>query len=544
VVGIVRHGLTLAAALRSRRRDDERGLVLVFVAMFLVVLLVITAIVVDLGNARQQKRQAIAAADAGALAGAQTIGSATPTPSGCPDANCSAAYYTASSASLRPSNVTTFAAARSSCTLDPVLSGETCYHYTSGKAAVEVKSPYNYNGTADSTMLHVKICWSSPTPFARVIGTSSLNLCATSTARNDGLNQGSGGAPGATADCYTEDNFADSSDTPTIYVFNPGDYPDVGGTLNFSKGTATPKNNEVLAVLFNGNDSDLDPASIAFNAPTTVSGPNGRSVALPLITPTDNHGPLSSQAHGIGYTVQTLDAAGKLRAYSTGGTYKVVIAYQLPDDAHLKVNGSSFLYTATLHAADKDQTGSDCGNASWSFTHDGKAITSTTTSCGENSFLALGVYHSNGSAHPGDPVGAYYSDESPLQSHDITDPYWGSQSGDYGIDFEISGGRFTHSDGTATQIPKSSSPTIKTSTDGYTITALPAGVTSKETYSNTIQYILPGPTDPRWENGIKYTIFLKAYDTDNNKAGNDCGQGSWSFILTGAVAAASIHLVE
>lgn len=518
-------------------------MVMVFFTLTIVVILVMAALVIDVGNARQQHREAVAAADAAALAGGQALAAASQTPAGCPDASCTAAYYTLASADSTPGSVSAMVSARSACQFDPVAAGETCWRYTSGKATVEVKNPYLVGGTVDAGAVHVKVCWASPAPFARIFGTTAMNVCGSATARNSAFGGRSGGAPGATPDCAGEDNFADANDNPTIYVFNPGDYPDVGGTLNFSKGNATSKNNQVLAVLFSGVDSDLDPASVTFLAPTTVSGPNGQTVQLPLITPSDNHGPKSPSAHGIGYTIQTLDSTGKLRNYTPGGTYQVVIAYQLPDDSHLKVNGQSFIYTATLHAADIDQSpGPDCGNASWTFTHDGKGVTSA-TSCGENSFLAYGVFPSSGHAKPGDPVGAYYTDESPLQTKDVTDPYWTTQTVNAGIDFEISGGKFTASDGSAYQIPKSATPAVKTSTDGYTLTPLPAGVTSKEAYGTTIQYILPPVNDPRWENSVTYTVFLKSYDTDNNKPGNDCGLASWSFVLSGALAS-GVRLIE
>lgn len=64
-------GLALARARRAR--DDESGVVLVFTALILSSMMALAALVVDLGNARQQDRQAEAAADAAALAGAQII---------------------------------------------------------------------------------------------------------------------------------------------------------------------------------------------------------------------------------------------------------------------------------------------------------------------------------------------------------------------------------------------------------------------------------------------------------------------------------------
>ena len=63
-----------------------------------------------------------------------------------------------------------------------------------------------------------------------------------------------------------------------------------------------------------------------------------------------------------------------------------------------------------------------------------------------------------------------------------------------------------------------------------------------EHYSNTISWVLPAANDPRWVNGFKYTVYLKAYDTDNNKPGNDCGQATWNFVLSGATGV--IKLVE
>ena len=71
---------------------------LVIASCAVVAMMVVAAIVVDLGNVRQQKREAVAAADAGALAGAQALVASTQIPSACPDANCTTAYYTLASA--------------------------------------------------------------------------------------------------------------------------------------------------------------------------------------------------------------------------------------------------------------------------------------------------------------------------------------------------------------------------------------------------------------------------------------------------------------
>jgi len=57
----------------SPRQDDERGAVLVLMAILLVVLLGITALAVDLGVGRAHKREVQSGADAGALGGAQEL---------------------------------------------------------------------------------------------------------------------------------------------------------------------------------------------------------------------------------------------------------------------------------------------------------------------------------------------------------------------------------------------------------------------------------------------------------------------------------------
>jgi Flp pilus assembly protein TadG len=56
-----------------RVHKDERGVIAVFFALLLVLMLGILALVVDLGNARQQRRVAQASADAAALAGGEAI---------------------------------------------------------------------------------------------------------------------------------------------------------------------------------------------------------------------------------------------------------------------------------------------------------------------------------------------------------------------------------------------------------------------------------------------------------------------------------------
>src|SRR3954470_11135220 len=106
----------MSTALRNRLRRrtgvvgrGDAGFSIMLVALLLVVFMIVTAIVVDLGNARQQKREAQAAADAGALAGATDLPANPHVPTGCPDSNCSAAYYTFASAQIVPSSAANLA---------------------------------------------------------------------------------------------------------------------------------------------------------------------------------------------------------------------------------------------------------------------------------------------------------------------------------------------------------------------------------------------------------------------------------------------------
>jgi type II secretory pathway pseudopilin PulG len=65
--------VTNTTNVRRGRRDDERGVIAVLFAIVLVVVLSVTALVIDLGNARQLRRAAQAGADAAVLAGGEAI---------------------------------------------------------------------------------------------------------------------------------------------------------------------------------------------------------------------------------------------------------------------------------------------------------------------------------------------------------------------------------------------------------------------------------------------------------------------------------------
>jgi hypothetical protein len=237
--------------------------------------------------------------------------------------------------------------------------------------------------------------------------------------------------------------------------------------------------------------------------------------------------------------VQSLDAAGKVQPYTAGGTFKVLISYQLPDDSHLKVGGKSFVYTATLHAAEVGGGTTRCGNASWTFTHDGKNLgTAGGGTSGENSFFGFPPEPLSGQVATGQELKVFYVDESPMQKDDTT-------ANAFGVDFN-----YTNSAGTTSvQIPPSTHTGIVSSVSttasvpnsddgvGYWFTNSDSAH-SKDKYNTTIHWTVASSL-----NTADYTIFLKAFDTDQNaNVGNDCGIVTWTLHVTGLPG--SINLIE
>lgn len=170
---------------RGRRRDD--GAVLVFIAPCLVVLFAMTALVVDLGNARQESRQAQASADAAALAGASKLPVAGPDSAAAAAAEVEAAQYV-------NLNLTGSAATPTAATCPSgVPAGSTCY--TVGSASVVAASPYvgTWTGAPRSySLVYVKICQPTASFFAGAIGASSPTVCREAVGRRKNSSGGLG----------------------------------------------------------------------------------------------------------------------------------------------------------------------------------------------------------------------------------------------------------------------------------------------------------------------------------------------------------------
>jgi len=551
---------------RAKRLFGDDGLVIVYAALMLVFFMVVAAIVVDLGNARQQGREATAAADAGALAGAQALVGGATMPNGCSDILCLTAYHTFQSSSIKPT--TAELGNRTQCNGSP-----SCFQYQSGGATVKVENPYVFNGDAANkdNYVHVSICWDSSTSFGRVIGKDSIHVCGAATAKY--TPGGSTGNQQITSDCVVEDNFAtEPDDTPLEYVFNPGDWKDQGQQLDFlAKGNKLAGHDQVIAAVFDGHGTDIDLTKLTFSAPTKSSYPSVDSVPLQQFFPNDNKGPLSNNpapgAPGNKYTIQsiinpTYDPAtgalskGTLAPYTTGGSHLFVIAYKLPPGGNM-VNTA--VYTADLHVEDSvDNTivnghPTRCGNAQWLFNEAGNYNPNGST-CGENSFFKFTPVPANGVATAGKTiVTAFFSDESPIQAADVS-------TSQYGIDLSYiptfgtnptkvqvapsslgspapKNAATLYGGGVSATNPGTNVPADSSLTKGYWLNdSDPAH--HGDTYNTTIQWLVPA----QMVNGT-YKIVLKAYDTDNNKPGNDCGVFVWNTKVQGGVGNGSVNLI-
>ena len=175
---------------RTRVRDDERGLALIFLALFLTILMIMAAIVVDIGNARQQRASAQSAVDGAALSAAQVLD----TTKAVQPTNV---FDLAANATYKSLFMSTIGATGLCAATAPAVCED--YSQTSNGVTydVQVTTPFKGPGAVapDTSMLNVKACWSVPTVFGRVIGQNSIPICATATAQN-GVGTGGPGSSG------------------------------------------------------------------------------------------------------------------------------------------------------------------------------------------------------------------------------------------------------------------------------------------------------------------------------------------------------------
>jgi hypothetical protein len=216
----------------------EEGFSMILVALIMVTLLVMVALVVDLGNSRQQKRHAQAIADAAALSGAGSLTDPSP------NAFVESLKYAFKSLSL------TYPTQQS----DLTACGSACYQYSQSGKTVQATTPWQ--GHTD--WVHVDACWDVPAQFGQIANLRNVHICGTATAQNTGSGNGPGGPPATS--CTTNE----LSTTVHNPIGNPGSGEDQQGG---GQGNPPPTQGAITLTANYSATAPIDPASIVFIAP-------------------------------------------------------------------------------------------------------------------------------------------------------------------------------------------------------------------------------------------------------------------------------------
>jgi Flp pilus assembly protein TadG len=526
-------------ARRVRRVVDERGVTMIIFGLILVALLIIVAIVIDLGNARQEKRQLQNAADAAALAGASPLFT-----SGAANACPTAVTYSYNNLQL--------GAVTGSCS-----SGN--YSQTVGNVQLTVATPYTGGPSAFSadSLINVKACKDVPTSFARIIGVTSVHVCGNATARKVGQNNQCSGSG-----CGTQTS---DPDAPcTVDAFTQNGY--------FDKNHQVQNNPKTDATGLNFNNQQMNAVSDSSHSGGPAGGPidQGQWVGATYSSTTDidltNNPPkftLTNTTTGTVVASNTwsnspttggpiyIKRMTTINGQNVSNTFAYDIVWKVPN-----FPADNSTYTVTMSVYDSTSSSfppnGKCGKAQWTAVRGHPPVVGGST-CGEDIFLGA-VWVIDGttgqknsglgaSVKPGDTIGATYQDESPIFNVlDTSDPSYADRH----IKF-MDGSTEIPEDGLVTPPSSTLGPntvhqpfTAGTPTDHFTLTSGSTLMTSREHYSTDIMWKLP----PSIANGT-HSISLKAYDGDNNKTGGDCGNGAWSISVSGGGSTTSdVMLVQ
>jgi Flp pilus assembly protein TadG len=483
---------------RAQRVIDERGVTMVIFALLIVALLIIVAIVIDLGNARQQKRQLQNAADAAALAGAGDLGTV----------NAANACTTAYSYSYNNMQLGT---APSSC---PTSS-------TAGNVTISVTTPYTGPPAfSASSLVNVRACKDVGTSFARIIGVTSVHVCGNATARKVGLAP-SPNPPGpndadspCTVDAFTTNGYFDKDSH--LQANPPGMKPTSDASHSGgAPGGVTGETQWMGATYWSTTDIDLTIHPPTFTLTNTTTG----SVVVTNTYAGGNTGPV--------FFKQMTSIANQGGAVPPG-TFAYDIAWKVPG-----ANANNAAYTVSMVVYDSASANfapnGKCGKAQWNFVK-GTPPSNGTTPCGENSFIGTITPAPGAVVHPNDLLTVSYQDESPIYNPtDPTDPNR--------IVFKVDGADIPQAPlGTPSTQGPNTSVLPNTQTVQYTLKS-PTGQSTSEKYSTDIQYKVPSSMTSG-----SHSFHLKAYDSDNNKPGGDCGVADWSLNLSGG--ASNVELVQ
>lgn len=173
--------------LNRRPRCGERGAVLVFVAPLFLAIFAITALVVDIGNARQESRHTQGSVDAAALAAAREL----PLDKANAARAGSAKQQAAKNLNINL-NGSSVIPASTPCS-GTVPANSTCYSI--GDIDAVVATPY-LDGPASAPksygLVYVRACQPTATFFASTIGASSPTVCREAIGRRQNVSGGFG----------------------------------------------------------------------------------------------------------------------------------------------------------------------------------------------------------------------------------------------------------------------------------------------------------------------------------------------------------------
>lgn len=516
---------------RARRALDERGVTMIIFGLIITSLLVIVAIVIDLGNARQQKRQLQNSADAAALAGASVINATTATCTGG-DMLHDALKYAYNNAGITGSVV--------ACPSSGV-------QYGTGPTVTAI-SPYSGGPPAfasnPNALINVRICKDVGTTFGKLVNISSIHVCGNATARKLGVTTPAGGGgtttsdPGApcTADAFTSNGYFDhdshfatnpKNDAGGLNVSNQAMKTTTSGTQSGgAAGGVVVENDWVGATYWSTTPIDFT------TNPPTVTFTNVTTQAPQTLTETNGWG--ASATGGPIYISKPLTSVNGVAV--PAGIFAYDIGYKVvnPGGGALPNNTQySVLLTVYDSASSSNPPNGKCGKAQWSFTKGTVPSSGGTSPCVpgssgvvENNFLGS-IFPGDGSnVHKGDSIGAVFQDESPI---------YNGTTGNV-IVFTIDGTAIPQGTlGTPSAQGPNTVAAPGSTTSVYTLRSPTQLITTGEKYSTDIQYKLPTTIS-----GGSHTIKLQAFDTDSNKAGGDCGVATWTINVAGS----NVELVQ
>lgn len=326
--------------LSRRRRSGERGAILVFVAPLFLAIFAITALVVDIGNARQEARHVQGSVDAASLAGARELPLAAASPAAANRAKEQAAKninINITGSSVIPGSVT--------CT-GTVPANSACYSI--GNAEVVVATPYldaPAGAPANFNLVFVRVCRPTATFFASTIGATSPEVCRDAVGRRV---SSSGGYPMG------------------LVVIDPTACP----SLIFGGASETVlSSNGAVMVNSNCTTNALDATGSAWKLQTGYIGVVGTSALAPCEPPSictstipdDNISPFDDPfAHVVAPVKSTIAVSTTYDGTSTAAnkcakpvTGRVLMPGRYTNDCELN-DTAGFIFRPGLYYFDKD----------------------------------------------------------------------------------------------------------------------------------------------------------------------------------------------